>query len=155
MTAYRRTNDIGTTQAAYVAGLIDGEGTVALSRKHARDNRQLCVSISNTELPLLDYVLEIVGAGKITAKRTAHPEHTPSFTYAIHNRQALALLDQIAPHLRTYKRHRAQLILRDYVRLTPRNGKYTDSTRRERLAFERAVQNINPQRLRSVAGGST
>lgn len=145
MAIYRSTRQLSSSEAAYIAGLIDGEGTVALSRKHAADNRQLCISISNTERALLDYVLNVAGTGKITTKRVTHSKHTPSFTYAVYNRQALSLLNQVTPYLRTYKRKRAELILRDYVRLTPRNGKYTEPMRRERFTFEAAVQDIRPK----------
>ncbi|HET9680067.1 MAG TPA: LAGLIDADG family homing endonuclease [Gammaproteobacteria bacterium] len=144
MADYKSTQQLSKVDAAYIAGLIDGEGTVALSRKHAKDNRQLCISISNTESALLEYALQTIGTGKITAKRTVSDKHTPSFVYAIYNRQALSLLEQITPYLRTYKRERACLILRDYIRLTPRNGKYTDALKGERLKFETAVQNTKP-----------
>lgn len=144
MATYRQTRDLRDVDAAYIAGLVDGEGTLALSRKHGNENRQLALTISNTDRALLDSILEVVGSGKITAKRVSHPIHTPSFTYAVYNRQALALLEQIEPYLRTYKRERAHLILRDYLRLTPRNGKYTAAMRREREAFEREVQSITP-----------
>ena len=126
-------------ERAYIAGLIDGEGTITLTRKHRNENRQLAVTISNTERPLLAYVLLTIGSGKITGKRTAASHHTPSFTYAIYNRQALELLDQIQPYLRSRKSDRAGLILRDYVRLTPRNGKYSPELLAERRAFEDAV----------------
>ncbi|MGH8271546.1 MAG: LAGLIDADG family homing endonuclease, partial [Gammaproteobacteria bacterium] len=82
MATYLTPNKLKPTEAAYIAGLIDGEGTVTLSRKHRNDNRQLAISISNTEKALLDYVLQVVGAGKITNKRITRPQHTPSFTYA-------------------------------------------------------------------------
>ena len=130
------------TNAAYLAGLIDGEGTVTLTRKHKNENRQLAVTISNTERELLEYALETIGAGKITGKRTTQDHHTPSFTYAIYNRQALDLLEQITPFLRTYKCKRATLILSDYVRLTPRNGKYTEVMLNMRQQFESQVLSI-------------
>jgi hypothetical protein len=130
--------------AAYIAGLIDGEGTVTLTRKHRNENRQLAVTISNTEKGLLNFVLKTIGAGKITGKRTTQPHHTPSFTYAIYNRQALNLLKQIQPYLRTYKAERSALILRDYLDLTPRNGKYTENQLQERQQFENAVLSIKP-----------
>jgi hypothetical protein len=56
--------------AAYIAGLIDGEGTITLARRHRSDKRQLVVSIANTDHGLLRFVLEAVGAGKITRKRS-------------------------------------------------------------------------------------
>jgi hypothetical protein len=43
-------------ERAYLAGLIDGEGTITLARIHKGAYRQLSVSISNTERPLLDWV---------------------------------------------------------------------------------------------------
>lgn len=135
-------NTLTPTDAAYLAGLIDGEGTITLTRKHLNENRQLAVTISNTERNLLEFTLDVVGAGKITGKRTTSTKHTPSYTYAVYNRQALALLKQVQPFLRTYKAERATLILRDYVDLTPRNGKYTPELKQAREQFETAVLQI-------------
>lgn len=64
MTACGSVTELCKTDAAYIAGLIDGEGTVTLTRKHRTENRQLAVTISNTELRLLDHVHAVVGAGK-------------------------------------------------------------------------------------------
>ena len=135
MAIYRQANKITSEEAAYIAGLIDGEGTISLSRKHRVDNRQLVVSISNTERNLLNYVIETVGAGLITTKRTSRANHTPSFTYSISNRQSLDLLKQITPYLKSYKFGRATLVIDNYVRLTPRNGRYTSNQIEEREAF--------------------
>ncbi len=139
MASYRTVNPLSPTDTAYIAGLIDGEGTVTLCRKHRNENHQLAISISNTEIELLDYVLDAVGAGKITRKRTAKQHHTPSYCYAIYNRQALDLLKQILPFLKTYKLKRAQLILEEYLALTPRNGKYTAHMQQRRDEFVRSV----------------
>ena len=130
--------------AAYIAGLIDGEGTITLSRRHRSENRHLVISISNTDRPLLEYVLDSVGAGKITGKKTYQPHHTASFTYTISNRQALALLHQTRLFLKTYKAKRSDIILRDYIRLTPRNGYYSDEDKKARTKFENEVMTIKP-----------
>src|SRR3990172_1275986 len=135
MATYKQAKELIPEDAAYIAGLIDGEGTISLSKKHKFDNRQLVVSISNTERNLLNYVQETVGAGRITNKRTSRVNHTPSFTYSISNRQALNLLKQITPYLKSYKFGRATLVLDNYVRLTPRNGRYTSNQLEEREAF--------------------
>ena len=42
--------------AACIAGLIYGEGTITLSRLHAREQRRLVVSIASTELVLEQYL---------------------------------------------------------------------------------------------------
>lgn len=136
---YREVCDLNATDAAYIAGLIDGEGTVTLSRRHRNENRHLVISISNTERRLLEYVLNTVGAGKITGKRISQPHHTASYTYTLSNRQGLSLLRQILPFLKTYKAKRSKLILNDYVRLTPRNGRYSREIKRARDKFEKDV----------------
>lgn len=124
------------TDAAYIAGIVDGEGTISLLRHHAGEFRRPVVSVANTDYALLQYLLDTIGAGRITNKRTAKRHHTPSFTFVVYSRQALALLEQITPFLRTYKRARAELLLQSYLALTPRNGKYTLSMLAAREAFE-------------------
>ncbi len=144
MNAYMNAAHLAVTDAAYIAGLIDGEGTITLTRKHRNENRQLAITISNTERPLLEYVIETIGAGKITGKRTTSERHRPSFTYTIYNRQALNLLAQIHPYLKTYKAIRSSIILENYLALTPRNGKYTADKQQLRAEFEKRVLATKP-----------
>ena len=139
MNAYRQTASLEELDAAYIAGLIDGEGTITLTRKHKNEHRQLCISISSTEKNMLDFVLSVTGVGKITNKQASKSHHAHSYTYAVYNRQALALLEQTLPFLKSYKRDRAALILEDYLTVTPRNGKYTAEILARKKAFEQAV----------------
>lgn len=141
---YKQANVLDPTEAAYLAGLMDGEGTVTLSRRNKYKQRGLMVMISNTERSLLEYVLEKVGVGKITKKSIAQSHHTPSFTYQVSNRQALAFLQQIAPFLRSHKAARACLVLDEYVRLTPRNGRYSTGVLDERAVFVKKFFDIKP-----------
>jgi len=146
MANYKTVRQLTEADAAYIAGLVDGEGTVGLLRRHAHEQRQLVVSIVSTERIMLEFVLTRIGAGKITAKRIARMHHAPSFTFSISNRQALRLLQQIAPYLRSYKSARATLVLAHYLRLTPRNGKYTEQLSMERQAFVDAFLALCPRR---------
>jgi hypothetical protein len=132
---YKSANRLVATDAAYLAGLIDGEGTITLTRLNRNRERGLAVTISSTELSILSHVLAVIGAGKITNKKVSKEHHIPSYTYQITNRQALDVLQQISPHLRSYKAARAALVLRDYVRLTPRNGRYTEEQLEARNLF--------------------
>lgn len=153
MAIYRKVKKLSPEEAAYIAGLIDGEGTISLTRKHRGEHRQLMVSISSTEPQLLKYVHQTIGAGRITNKRTYQANHTPSVTYAISNRQALDVLEQVEPYLKTYKAKRAQMILHSYVRLTPRNGKYTSAQLKERDIFIEKFLRLNPRRQIYVPAG--
>ena len=137
-------NTLSPCCAAYIAGLVDADGTITLTRKHINENRHPVVSISNTDRCLLEYVNKNVGAGKITAKRTTSKNHRPSFVFAIYNRQAIDLIRQLQPFLRTYKAARAELILNDCRALTPRNGKYNKEMLLARRCFEERVLAIKP-----------
>jgi len=142
----RAVNRLPVECPAYIAGLIDGEGTITLTRLHANENRRLVISIANTEFQLLEFVINRVGAGKITRKRTNSDRHTPSYCYSITSRQALALLRQISPFLQSYKRRRADLALERYELLTPRNGKYSVDRISNRRRFEQDFLSVKATR---------
>lgn len=108
MPAPRVVNRLSAPAAAYIAGIVDGEGTVTLSRSHKQEN-----------------------------KRLYSERHRPAFTYQVSSRQALDLLRQIVPYMKSYKVRRATLALKRYVDVTPRNGKYTAALRVARATFER------------------
>ena len=129
-------NKLSDSEAAYLAGIIDGEGTITLTKTHRGENRRPVVSISSTELPLLLYVRSVIGAGRITNKRRAKRHHSPSFAYTLFSRQALTLLARLSRYLRTYKSERARLLLDEYVLVAPRNGRYTSQQRLARQNFE-------------------
>lgn len=124
-TIYQKVNILSEPERAYLAGIIDGEGTVTLSVKQKGGTRHLSVSVSGTEWALMSYLPKVIGAGRITNKRVYKQHHTPAYTYSIYSRQAIDLLDQILPYLRTYKAMRARLALDEYILVTPRNGKYS------------------------------
>ena len=142
---------LSVADAAYIAGIVDGEGTITLSRLHRNEQRRIVVSISNNERDLLEYVQQTVGAGRISNKRTYRAAHAPSFHYQISSRQALALLEQITPYLRTYKSRRARLALAQYLAVTPRNGKYTDDVLKRRIAFEQLFLSVTARRFLGTA----
>jgi LAGLIDADG DNA endonuclease family protein len=152
----RKVSVMCPVDAAYLAGLIDGEGTISLSRIHRGQNRQLVVTISSTERRLLDWAKNATGVGKITAKRTSSPHHSPGYTYCVANRQALALLSQVQLYLRSYKSLRSRLVLENYLKLTPRNGKYTAALLEARQAFEHLFSAISirgrAHKIRAASG---
>ncbi len=133
--SYQTVKKLAPRDVGYLAGLIDGEGTVTLSRRNLNKHRALVITISSTEMSILKYVQKITGVGKITNKRITKANHTPSFTYQVSNRQALDILKQTADFFRSYKQDRARLALQDYTRVTPRNGRYSPALLEERNQF--------------------
>jgi hypothetical protein len=86
---YQTVKTLPPLDAGYLAGLIDGEGTITLSRRNLNKHRAIVETVSNTEMSILN-------------KRTTKANHTPSFTYQVANRQALDILKQTVDHLRSY-----------------------------------------------------
>lgn len=144
MAKYRQTFPLDPIDAAYIAGLIDGEGTITLSRRHRNENRQLVVTISSNERTILQYVKDVTGVGIVTKKRAYKASHSINYTYKLSNRQAIDLLQQLFPYFKSYKKHRAQLVLDKYLILTPRNGKYSQQLADARSQFIDEFFAINP-----------
>ena len=144
MNYYKHVKELALDELSYIAGIIDGEGTITLTRKAKDGPRQLAVTVSNCEYRLLSFLSKTIGAGLITTKRIYKKQHSQAFTFRLVNRQALSLLQQIQNHLRTYKRERAKLVLKEYLKVTPRNGKYTDSLLKRKGKFEKKFFEILP-----------
>jgi hypothetical protein len=122
---------------AYVAGLIDGEGTITLSRNNRCDVfRTPVVSMTSTTRELVDVVHSEYG-GSVRTHKTYRTRHSDSYIWSVRHDRALAMLRRIAPYLRVPEKvHRAQLILDRYKVVTPRNGKYSDQLTCDKLEFE-------------------
>jgi hypothetical protein len=88
MSRYKKTSILTVVQAAYIAGLMDGEGTITLSKRHRNEHRQLVISISNNEKCLLDYVISVAGIGVISKKSDIRSKNI-NYSYTVTNRQAL------------------------------------------------------------------
>ena len=126
---------LSAENSAYIAGVVDGEGTITLIRRNKGQNRRLSLTISNNDLALLQWIKKIVGVGVMITKRTYSKKHFPSFTYSVSNTQAYDLIERIEPYLRGFKKLRARIVLKNYHKLTPRNGKYTDQALAKREEF--------------------
>jgi hypothetical protein len=121
-------------QLAYAAGLIDGEGTVTMSRRG--DFRFPVVSVSSTTIELLEFMKRNHG-GSISKHKTYQDHHKQSWSWKVVNDAALALLKQIRPYmLEPEKTYRADCLTEEYKAVTVRNGKYTPEQRARRLEFE-------------------
>jgi len=121
----------------YAAGLMDGEGSVSLTRSHANENRSPSVSVPSCSAALTSWMWVTFG-GVISGKRTYKKNHTPSNVWSLTNDAALEFLRIVRPYMREPEKcRRADLLLRDYKRVTARNGRYTAEKLRKKRSFER------------------
>lgn len=132
------------SEAAYIAGIIDGEGSISLTRNHKGENRRPCITISSNDIELLNYIKEVAG-GVIIMKKNYKPDtHNQSYTLNIKRKnEVFNLLGQTIDYLRiNKKRKRAEWIIKHYDDVTPRNGKYTPEMCRRKEEFESTFFNL-------------
>lgn len=125
-------------EASYIAGIIDGEGSISLTRMHEKEYRRPCISIASTDIELLIYIQKLTG-GVINNKKNYKPDrHKDSFTLTIKKKEDVFYsLENITPFLRVdRKRNRSIWILENYNNVTPRNGKYSPELLQKKIMFE-------------------
>lgn len=94
-------------ECAWMAGLIDGEGTIVRT-KNGRDNYSL--RLSNTSRPLLDRIMEVAGTGALYDIPKHQSHHKSAWLWQVNTRNAALLLRQVLPWL-IVKRERAEEVL--------------------------------------------
>lgn len=123
----------------YIAGIIDGEGTVTLIKNSPtnkpNENRTLSITVASTSLELLKYLKQKCG-GSISSKKIYKKHHKKSWHWGLGVNASLKLLKHVFPYLKEKEKiRRADLILKNYKKLTPRNGKYTPEISKARKEF--------------------
>lgn len=99
---------------AYIAGLVDGEGTVTVSRRHKDPARtrewRAKTEVTNTNIEILQWLMDETGIGSVHVSRPTHPNHKPKGRWMLHGTGAAEFLGAILPWLRIKKPH-AELVL--------------------------------------------
>jgi len=111
------------TDAAWLAGYIDGDGTIGLYRKTRTGNRQAALCIDSADLELLNNVIRLVG-GSLVKKKKYAAHHRQSWTWRMYGSQNIrGVLAQVLPHLRcAFKKERARMLVEEWT--STRNGVY-------------------------------
>lgn len=129
-------------EKAYIAGIIDGEGTVTLTRVHRNEMPSPRVSVANNSLRLLKWIKERIGSGCITTRSKQQPQHAVHYVLNISDNRALNLLAEVKGYM-IIKRSHAELLVLRYKDATPRNGKYTEEQLAKKLKLVEAIRALN------------
>lgn len=125
-----------STKYAYLAGIIDGEGTITLSPPRGVERRSVSVSVTSTTPELTTWLHANFG-GRLRVRKARKPNHRTPHVWTITHRAAVCLLALVEPYLViTEKRRRAALIREAYATCVPRNGRYSITQLAQREAFE-------------------
>ncbi|GFZ32435.1 hypothetical protein CSC2_29610 [Clostridium zeae] len=129
-------------EKAYIAGIIDGEGSIMLTSFHSNELHSPCVSIASTTLELLQWIKDKTNTGVIKRKKNYNTErHKDCFSYTLRYNDAINFLEMISPYLVIEsKKRRALMIINEYKSLTPRNGRYSEELlEKKRKFYERFI----------------
>jgi hypothetical protein len=98
--------------AAYIAGLLDGEGSIVKVYSNNRKNYSTRVTIVNTYKPVIDWLLETTGCGTIifSERRSRNEKHADAYVWQCYSANAKNILEQIFPYL-IIKKDKAQDVL--------------------------------------------
>ena len=112
---------------AYLAGLIDGEGTIGLQKDRTKDKfPHPVVSIPSTSFELLAWCSEATELGVLCNKKTYQPHHKKSRTWTVKYQAAMHILRQVYPYLKENEKRRRAALLFQWDKSTNRAGKYTN-----------------------------
>lgn len=91
-------NKLSDTDAAYIAGFLDGEGSISLNKSHKNDGRtpsySLSVKITQNDRNVLDWIKVTVGMGTICT----HSYRSNQWTFRSY--RVIDFLKQIYPYLK-------------------------------------------------------
>ena len=115
-------NTVTIADAAYIAGLFDGEGTVDFARRKEKKRgktytvQRIALRIEMTDESVLNWVHEILGVGTIR-KRNRSPSRKPhwkdAWIYTVRFRQALYVCKLLWPYA-IVKLHKLEQIIDHY-----------------------------------------
>ena len=102
-------NHITLTQRAYLAGLIDGEGTITICKNKKAYNAH--ISIANTNFDMLKWVQNLLPQGTLAVAHQPTKVNKKCWIYAITGARIAPLLRALIPFL-IGKRKVAKLVLK-------------------------------------------
>lgn len=119
----REARPLSPTDAAYLAGILDGEGTISLHHDKDRPLPTPLISIANTSKDLLVWVANATGLGSIQPHRryasTLGPK--PQFNWSTTSKGAAGVIAQVRPYL-LIKSAQADILLAVAERRATREG---------------------------------
>lgn len=125
----------------YISGFFDADGSITLSRKYkSAKYRSIKLDFSNNELYILEEIKEFLLTKNIKSYISKKPAkkitHQDSYSLSVQGSYALRLCKLL--NLKHSKKiHRINCVNKYWNKVTIRNGKYTNTQIKSKLAFER------------------
>lgn len=135
---------ITLADAAYFAGIVDGEGCIQLqpsTNKHGKTYVSARVSIDNTNLAVLERAHTLFG-GSIHKKPANKWSKRQLYAWVASGNEALELCRQIVPYM-IIKQNQAELLIAYCIKFTPnRYNQTAQESLSERLAMATSLSSM-------------
>jgi len=130
------------TDAAWLAGYIDGDGCITISGRMA----QPVLHIDSCDMELLERVVSLCG-GFIVTKKKYKDHHRQAYTWRVKGSTRIAdILIEVRPYMSCkFKIERADILIHEWRGVVHRNGNYTAKTQ--------AIRDEVRQRFMDVGAG--
>lgn len=120
----------------YISGFFDADGYITMVSPNKGKNRTVYVGFTNIELNILEEIknfiqIELDVKGSISKKSARKESHSVSYDLKYMYNNALKVIECIESR-HPKKKHRKNIIVEQYLKLTPRNGKYTEEIKEKR-----------------------
>lgn len=126
---------LSIAQAAYTAGLVDGEGHISIGRSLSRNKRRweysAHVGITNTNMLILTWCHRTTRLGSITPKEKREQGWKAAFQWKLRSWEIPNFLLEILPYL-VAKRQQAELML-EFLQLSNKRGQRSPTLEQEVL----------------------
>jgi hypothetical protein len=105
--------------AAYLAGLIDGEGYIGVTGTHTSASAKGCkrgvayrchISVNMVEKAALQWAQEMTGLGRVSPKKASCVRHRPAWSWNVWSNEASQLALAILPYLHVKREQARNLI---------------------------------------------
>jgi len=127
---------------AYFACMIDGEGSILLTRHAKNEHRAPAISVTSTTIEFLEALKDRFG-GNICKQKVYKAHHKQSWVWKVTHNKAISLLEKVSPYmLDPRKVGRAKLILSEYKQVTQASGVYNEEELAVKLDFEKRFREL-------------
>lgn len=133
---------ISAIDAAYIAGFIDGEGSIMIYLRSGVVSTKL--NASNTKRVVLDWICETLGVGRVSTFEHKNGKYSTSHFWICTGDSALTVLEQIRPYLKI-KQAQADLAIETQKRLKIPHLKADRTWQREAFEQMKTLNRRGPQ----------
>lgn len=95
----RESRDLSIAEAAYLAGIMDGEGSVMIVSRGGGRSLSALLSVTNTKYPMLQWIIDRTMVGLINRQYQETSKRSETWFWRCWGDGALMVLRQIKPYL--------------------------------------------------------